>query len=116
MLLRPLPSAALLALLMTVAAGRGGGSESAAKDPVNALAPSVRDKVKTAETVNPSSFPKPKPGESLEQLADQFDTQGPQAVAASSVLRPPSNRIAFGLLDENQRFAYGKTVIYVQPR
>jgi hypothetical protein len=116
MLTRALPPAAVLALLVVTATGCGGGSESAAKDPVNALNPTVRTQVKAAETVDAATFPKPQPGQTLEQLATQFDTQGPQAVAASSVLRPPSNRIAFGLLDSSQRFAYGKTVIYVQRR
>src|SRR3954465_1866893 len=113
---RALPPAALVALLVLLAAGCGGGSESAAQDPINAVNPSVRTHVEAARTVDPSAFPKPQPGQSLEQFASQFDTQGPQAVAASSVLRPPSNRLAFGLLDADQRFAYGKTVVYLQRR
>src|SRR3954452_22309967 len=113
---RALPPAALVALLALLAAGCGGGSEAAAQDPINAVNPSVRTHLEAAPPVDRSPSPKPQPAQSLEQFASQFDTQGPQAVAASSVLRPPSNRLAFGLLDASQRFAYGKTVVYLQRR
>jgi hypothetical protein len=112
----PKRALAPLALITVAVAGCGGNGESAVKDPIKAVNASVRDQVAAASTVDPSAFPKPQPGEALEQFATQFDTDGPQAVAASSVFRPPSNRLAFGLLNAKQRFAYGKTVVYVQRR
>jgi len=106
-----------LALLALVAGcGGGGGDEEAAKDPIKAVSANIRDRVADAQTVDPSKFPTPTPGQTYEEFSTQFDTEGPQAVSATSRLRPPSNRIAFGLLDADQRFSYGKTVIYVQRR
>ncbi|MEA2295586.1 MAG: hypothetical protein QOE86_3225 [Solirubrobacteraceae bacterium] len=107
---------ALLPVALVAAISGCGGSEQAAKDPVQAVNASVRTQVSAAQTVDPASFPKPPAGQSLEAFAGQFDTQGPQAIAASSIFRPPSNRLAFGLLDSDRRFAYGKTVVYIQPR
>jgi hypothetical protein len=107
---------ALLPVALVAAISGCGGSEEAAKDPVKALNVNVRSQVDAAQSVDPASFPKPMAGQSLEAFAGQFDTQGPQAIAASSVFRPSSNRLAFGLLDGNRRFAYGKTVVYVQRR
>src|SRR4051794_37802223 len=105
-----------LALLAVLAGCGGGDSEGSAKDPVRAVDASVRSQVAAAQDVDTSKFPKPTSGQSLEEYAQQFDTDGPQAVAASSIFRPPSSRLAFGLLDADQHFAYGKTVVYVQRR
>src|SRR3954451_9017766 len=115
---RPTPCAlALLALAALLVAGCGGAeSGAAAKDPITNVPPSVRSGVAAARDVAPSSFPKAPAGISLEQFAGRFDTRGPQAVAASSVLRTPENRVAFGLLDSQQRFVYGQTVVYMQRR
>jgi hypothetical protein len=105
----------LPAALLVVLAGCGG-SEEAAKDPIKAVQASVRSKVASAQDVDAAKFPKPSSGQSLEDFASQFDTKGPQAVAASSIFRPTVNRLAFGLLDTNRKFAYGKTVVYIQRR
>src|SRR4051812_30192963 len=105
-----------LALLVVLAGCGGSDSEGSAKDPVKAVDASVRTEVAAARDVDPSAFPKPRAGQSLEEFAQQFDTDGPQAVAASSIFRPPTSRLAFGLLDAEQHFAYGKTVVYLQPR
>ena len=114
---RPLQFVLLCGLAAMLVAGCGGeDSAGEAKDPIKAVSASVRDQVASAQTVDPSQFPKPQPGQALEDFAGQFDTSGPQAVAASSRFRPPSNRLAFGLLNAQQRFSYGKTVVYVQKR
>jgi hypothetical protein len=115
--MRPLQLVVLCGLTAALVAGCGG-EESAgeAKDPVKAVDASVRDQVAAAQSVDPAKFPKPAPGQALEDFAGQFDTSGPQAVAASSRFRPPSNRLAFGLLNAQRRFSYGKTVVYVQRR
>jgi hypothetical protein len=83
---------------------------------VEAVPSSYRSAVAAAEKVDPSAFPQPRAGESLEDLAGRFDTNGPQAIAAGSVYRPPRDRLAFALLDDQQRFVYGKTVVYLQHR
>src|SRR4051794_496132 len=89
---------AALAAAMTVL-GCGGSSGETAQNPVKAVPSSIRSAVASAQDVDPGAFPKPQPGQSLEAFSSQFETNGPQAVAATSVFRPPSNRLAFGLLD-----------------
>ena len=72
--------------------------------------------MREAQTVDVSAFPKAS-GDSLEAFGGQFDTQGPQATAASTVFHPgKSERLAFGLLDPDLKFTYGKTVVYLQRR
>ncbi len=112
----PVHHVALLVALTALVAGCGGGSGSAGKEPLQAVDPSVRDQVAAAADVDEGAFPEPPAGGTLEDFGRRFTADGPQAVAASSVLRPPSSRLAFGLLDADQQFAYGATVLYVQRR
>jgi hypothetical protein len=107
---------ALLPVALVAAISGCGGSEEAAKDTLRAINVNVRSQVESAQSVDPATFPKPMAGQSLEAFAGQFDTRGPQAIAASSIFRPSKNRLAFGLLDTDRQFAYGKTVVYVQRR
>src|SRR3954449_6890077 len=112
----PVLRVVLFAAVTAVLAGCGGESASARKDPLQAVDPSIRTQVAAAAKVDAGTFPAAPERSTLEDFSRRFQTGGPQAVAASSVLRPPSNRLAFGLLDANQRFAYGRTVVYVQRR
>src|SRR4051794_23603358 len=104
-----------LALLCLVAAGCGSTGDNS-KDPIEAVQSSARSEVSNAQQVDAKAFPTPRPNEALEDFAQQFDTAGPQAVAATSVFRTPKTRLAVGLLDASQKFAYGDTVVYVQKR
>jgi hypothetical protein len=104
-----LPAAVAVALLP----GCGGTADDRPADPVKAVGATVRDGVRAAQTVDPAAFPKPTVA-TLEEFAAQFDTEGPQAIAASSVFTPKQSRLAFGLLDEGLKFVYGKTVVYLQ--
>src|SRR6059058_612384 len=110
-----LPFAALL-LLAIAGCGSSASGDAAANDPVKVVPAGLRSKVVGAEQVDAAAFPHPSPGQSLQAFAGRFDTRGPQAIAATSVFRPPVNRLAFGLLDASQRFVYGKTVVYLQRR
>jgi len=101
--------AALTLLVAALLAGCGGERE---RDPVEQVPASARDQVAAAQEVDVSAFPEP--GGSLEELAAQFETGGPQAAPATSVFRTGDNRLAFGVLDEDVRFVYGDTVVYVQ--
>jgi hypothetical protein len=104
------------ALLCLIASGCGS-TDSQDKDPVEAVPASARTAVASAQDVDAKSFPTPRAGETLEGFAQQFNTtEGPQAVAATSIFTPPETRLAFGLLDAGQKFAYGDTVVYVQKR
>jgi hypothetical protein len=111
-----LPFAALLLLAIAGCGGSSANAGAGGKDPVKVAPAGVRSKVVGAEQVNTAAFPHPAPGQSLQAFAGRFDTRGPQAIAATSVFRPPSNRLAFGLLDASQHFVYGKTVVYLQRR
>jgi hypothetical protein len=99
-------------LLCLVAAGCG----SSKKDPIDSVPTSERSVVAEAQHVDAAKFPKPKAGESIDAFARQFNNDGPQAVAATSVLTPPSSRLAFGLLSAAQKFQYGPSVVYLQKR
>src|SRR5688500_4423533 len=104
----PVLHVALLMALTALVAGCGGDAGSASKDPLQAVDSSVRSSVAAAGKVDAAAFPKPPARGTLEDFAGQFTADGPQAVAASSVLRPPTSRFAFGLLDTDQQFAYGE--------
>jgi hypothetical protein len=102
--------ARLLCILAAAAVtGCGGGETSSDSVPED-----VPVSAKQAQTVDPKAFPAPD-GKTLEDLAAEFETGGPQAAIATSVFRVGENRLAFGVLDENLKFVYGKTVVYLQP-
>jgi hypothetical protein len=116
---RPLPCAvvpwfALLMLCAAVLAGCGGTDE-AERDPIANVSSEARDEVAAAQDVDPADFPEPAAGQTIEEFAQQFEAAGPQAIAGTSIYRTPESRVAFGLLDEEQKFNYGPTVVYVAP-
>lgn len=58
---------------------------------------------------------RPANGQSIVELAKSL-TQGPHAALANSVFLPgPHQRLAFGLLDDNNKFVYGEAAVYVAP-
>lgn len=98
-------------LLAVLALAGCGGEDKPAAD---AVPEDVPVSAKQAQTVDPNAFPAVE-GRSLEELAAEFETGGPQAAMAASVFRVGDSRIAFGVLDENVKFVYGKTVVYLEP-
>jgi hypothetical protein len=94
-----------------VLGGCGGGD--AAGDPVDRLPAEggVREKVRAAEAPQRSDFPAVK-GRSLQEVADAIGG-GPQAGLATSVFTVGENRLAFGVIDPNGGFVYGKSAVYV---
>ena len=98
-------------LILAAAVVAGCGSED---KPADGVAKDVPVSARDAQSVDPKAFPDPA-GRSLDEIAADFETGGPQAVIATSVFRVGANRLAFGVLDENLKFVYGKTVLYVQP-
>jgi hypothetical protein len=107
--MRARPSFLICLLSAAALAGCGGGEDSADSVPKD-----VPVSAQQAQTVDPKAFPAVD-GRSLDELAGEFETGGPQAVIATSVFRVGENRLAFGVLDENVKFVYGKTVVYLQP-
>lgn len=105
-----------LLLVAVLVAGCGSSSDEQAADPIANVADSeTRDAVAAAQEVDVADFPKPAPGQTIDAFAAQFEAGGPVAVAGTSVYRTPGGRVAFGLLDSEQRFNYGPTVVYVAP-
>ena len=110
MLIRPV-AIALVAAAVALA-GCGGGSR--AKDPVDQVpeAGGLRAKVRSAQAVAPSDFPAAK-GRTLQQVADGIGGGSLQAALASSVFTVGGNRLAFGVIDGQGQFVYGKSAVYV---
>jgi hypothetical protein len=96
------------------AAGCGGGKKSA--DPVDQVAQSggLRDRVRAASAPTKAEFPAAK-GRSLQAVADAIGGGKLEAALASSVFGVGDNRLAFGVIDDQGQFVYGKTAVYVAP-
>jgi hypothetical protein len=106
---------AAIGLLALVAGCGSADSKQPARDPIKNVSAQLRDTITLAQHPKVADFPKPAPGQSIEQFAAQFAADGPQALPATSVYRTPGGRLAFGLLDARQRFNYGPTVVYLAP-
>ena len=88
-------------------AGCGGGDEPTPEE-------RATEQSTVPETVfEPSAddFPKAR-GRSLEQIANEV-LVGPQVGLATSVFTPGENRLAFGVIDQEQKFVYGPTAVYL---
>jgi hypothetical protein len=106
---------AALAALTLAAAGCGGddgGSDTPAKDPVAQVPSSLQDKVRAAQDPQPSEFPKPG-GKTLQALADEIGGGPEMGLAGSVYVAGEQNRVAFGVIDDQAGFVYGKTALYV---
>ena len=104
----------LLLVALALLAGCGGGSD--AKDPA-AQVPAeggVRAKVRSAQAVTAADFPATD-GRTLQEVANAAGTAGPELGMASSVFTVGENRVAFGIIDDQSGFVYGKTALYVAP-
>ena len=106
----PMPRFALALLTAVLLAGCGGQDSETAAAPAEDVPVSAQQ----AQSVDPADFPDAA-GRSLEEIAAEFETGGPQVALASSVFRTGENRLAFGILDETLKFVYGQTVVYVEP-
>jgi hypothetical protein len=105
---------AIAAAVALGAAGCGGASQSA--DPVEQVAQTggLRERVRAASTPKASEFPAVE-GRSLQALADAIGGGGLEAALASSVFTVGENRLAFGVIDGEGQFSYGRTAVYVAP-
>jgi hypothetical protein len=105
--------AAALAALVLAAAGCGGdgGSESPG-DPVAQVPSGLQAKVRAARDPRPSEFPAAG-GKTLQALADEIGGGSEMGMASSIFLAGRENRVAFGVIDKEAGFLYGKTALYV---
>ncbi|MGI8780415.1 MAG: hypothetical protein ACR2L8_09675 [Solirubrobacteraceae bacterium] len=100
--------------LTLAAAGCGGddGGAAAPADPAAQLPSGVQDKVRAARDPRPSEFPAAR-GKTLQALADGIGGGPSMGLAGSVFLAGQENRVAFGVIDEQAGFLYGKTALYV---
>jgi hypothetical protein len=99
---------ALIAAAALVGCGddnAGGGNNSS-----DAGGTSYSAAIKEAQRVTPAEFPAVA-GRTLQQIAD---TLPPINIGlATATFTPGKNRLAFGLIDDANRFVYGKTAVYL---
>jgi hypothetical protein len=105
-----LAAVALLALAACGGSGNGGQSEDPASQVTTAGG--VQARVRAAQDPLPSEFPKPG-GRSLQELADSIGGGTEMGMASSVFLANQTNRLAFGVIDKQAGFAYGKTAVYI---
>jgi hypothetical protein len=107
-------SLAALAALALASAGCGGGSRS--EDPVDQVpqAGGLQANVRSAQAARASDFPAAR-GRTLQQVADGIGGGRLEAALASSVFTVGENRVAFGVIDDQGQFVYGKTAVYIAP-
>jgi hypothetical protein len=105
---------ALLGALMLVA---GCGGDDGSDDPVSRVPTEggLQDRVRAASQPREADFPASK-GKTLEQLAQEVRGGGSvEAGLATSVFTVGEDRLAFGVIDDQGQFVYGKTAVYVAP-
>ena len=102
----------MVALILAAAGCGGGDGGSAPKDPVAQVPSGVQDKVRAARDPQPSEFPAAR-GKTLQELADEVGGGPSMGLAGSVFLAGEENRVAFGVIDEQAGFLYGKTALYV---
>jgi hypothetical protein len=98
--------------LVLALAGCGAGKQAA--DPVSQVPASggLRAKVRVAQSPRASDFPAAH-GRTLQQLADGIGGGKIEAALASSVFDVGTDRLAFGVIDDQGQFVYGKTAVYL---
>ena len=113
-MLRRLVLAALVGALV-LAAGCGGGDDAA--DPVSQVPTEggLQDRVRAASQPRAADFPSAD-GKTLQELAGEVrGGGGVEAGLASSVFTVGRQRLAFGVIDDQGQFVYGKTAVYAAP-
>jgi hypothetical protein len=102
------PTLALLALSALLVAACGDDDEGGAEKPSGTAADR---QLQEAASVRAADFP-PAGGRTLEQVANTIES-GPQLGLATSVFTRGRNRLAFGVIDSQQRFVLAKSAVYL---
>src|SRR5918999_1051096 len=112
--LRRLALAALVGATL-IAAGCGGDEEPA--DPVSQVPAEggLQDRVRAAADPAKTDFPAVG-GKTLQEVAEEVRGGGSvEAGLATSVFTVGEDRLAFGVIDDQGQFVYGKTAVYAAP-
>ncbi len=96
---------------MLVLAGCGSNEEGP-RAPLAESSAELRAQLNDATKSEAADFPATA-GRSLQAVADGIGATGPQVGLAGSVFTPGMNRLAFGVIDPESGFLYGKTAVYV---
>ena len=105
-----LTAAALTVALLAGACGGGSGSDEGGDRPAAAK---ERSRLNGADRPRAADFPKPEAGQTFQQFADTVGATGTQMAHATSVFTPGHNRVAFGVLSDENKFVYGPTAVYI---
>ncbi len=111
--MRRLPT--ILAVIAAVLAiGGCGGSEKGGDGTANVPEKGgLREKVRGASAPAAADFPAVD-GRSLQEVADSMQG-GPEVGLAGQTYVTGKNRLAFGVIDAQGKFVYGKTAVYIAP-
>ena len=90
-----------------------GGDEGDPKQESDPAGVTFGDAIADAQSVEAGDFPNPR-GKTLQQLASALPSIN--VGLATSVFTPGANRMAFGLIDQEQTFIYGKSAVYLARR
>jgi hypothetical protein len=106
----------MAAAVAAVLAATGCGGSKKSDYPVDQVAASggLRERVRAASDPQPAEFPATK-GRSLQDVANEIGGGKLEAALASSVFTVGPNRLAFGVIDDQGQFVYGKTAVYIAP-
>ncbi len=106
--------ALLAACALTAGCGGGGGGDEG--DALRNVPDDggLRTKVREAGAPAKADFPAVE-GRSLQEVADSM-TGGPEVGLAGQTFTIGRNRLAFGVIDPQGKFVYGKSAVYVAPQ
>ena len=105
---------AVAVALALIAAGCGGSEKPSSPVDQVPQAGGLQERVRAAATPRAADFPATE-GRTLQEVADGIGGGALEAALASSVFTTGPNRIAFGVIDQQGQFVYGKTAVYVAP-
>jgi hypothetical protein len=112
--MRRLPLIMAVIAAVIALAGCGGGSSGDGDSTRNVPeSGGLRDKVREAGAPAKADFPAVE-GRTLQQVADSMQA-GPEVGLAGQTFTTGENRLAFGVIDPQGQFVYGKTAVYVAP-
>jgi hypothetical protein len=91
----------------------GGGSSAGGGQGEGRSATEARSKLNGADTPRQADFPRPRDGQTMQAFADSIGATGTQAALATTIFTPGHNRVAFGVLSDQNAFVYAPTAVYV---